>query len=92
MHSYYESRKNAQHAEHRQEAHYNMARVYHMLGLVHLAIPYYVSVLGEISEGSSRSLREDLIVDTAYNLQIIYSMAGNTKLANEVSRKWLRLM
>jgi general transcription factor 3C polypeptide 3 (transcription factor C subunit 4) len=88
MFLYYESRKTSEHLEERQEAHYNMARVYHMLGLPHLALPYYQKVLDEVANGR-HSEREDLVMDTAYNLQTMYSSVGNMELAREVTERWL---
>lgn len=85
--SYYTSRKTSPRIEERQEAHYNMARVYHMLGLPNLAIPYYDLVFKEV-EGGGRG-REDLVTDAAYNLQSIYAMSGNQELASKITRKWL---
>jgi general transcription factor 3C polypeptide 3 (transcription factor C subunit 4) len=87
---YYQSRKHAKNMEERQECHFNMGRMYHMLGLAHLAIPYYQLVLEETSEQGG-SGREDLVVDTAYNLQTIYMAAGNMALAKEITRKCLRV-
>lgn len=81
---YYESRVQSPHIEERQEANYNIARVYHMLGLSHLAIPYYTSVLKAAPEYKD-SVREDLMVETAYNLQSIYSMAENPALVDSTS-------
>ena len=46
-----------------------------MLGLSHLAIPYYSLVLKQVP-GHEDSL-EDLVINAAYNLQSIYSVAGN---------------
>lgn len=89
MLAYYESRKNSKHLEERQEAHYNMARAYHMLGLPHLALPYYQKVLDEVSYGTPRAMREDLVVDTAYNLQLMYTTAGNLELARQITKRWL---
>lgn len=86
LHLYHEARIKSDKLEERQEAHYNLGRVYHMLGLNHLAIPYYQMVL---NEGGGRSEREDIVLDTAYNLQTMYAIAGNTGLAQEVTRKWL---
>jgi len=87
--AYYESRKKSEHLEERQEAHYNMARAYHMLGLPHLALPYYQKVLDEVSHGTPRSMREDIVVDTAYNLQLMYTTAGNFELARQITKRWL---
>lgn len=81
---YYEARLQSPHREEQQEAHYNIARVYHMLGLSHLAIPYYSLVLKAASEHEGK-LREDLVIDAAYNLQSIYSMAGNLEMVEQTS-------
>jgi general transcription factor 3C polypeptide 3 (transcription factor C subunit 4) len=103
---YYDIRNQSQHFIERQEAHYNMARAYHLVGLTNLAIPYYMKVLkgegkrrdelgGFNEQGSGRQdedengVVEDMCVDTAYNLQVIYSVAGNYKLAEKVTKKWL---
>lgn len=87
--NYYNSRKISHKLEERQEAHYNMARVYHMLGLTNLAIPYYDSVFMEVEGVGREESREDLLTDTAYNLQSIYAMSGNQELADMITRKWL---
>jgi general transcription factor 3C polypeptide 3 (transcription factor C subunit 4) len=55
-----------------------------MLGLSHLAIPYYSLVLKPVA-GQDGPLREDLMVDAAYNLQSIYSIAGNPDMVNNVT-------
>jgi general transcription factor 3C polypeptide 3 (transcription factor C subunit 4) len=86
---YYNSRRNSIHTEERQEAHFNMARTYHMLGLTHLAIPYYEKVFSESSRGTSGLEQEDLIIDTAYNLQTLYATAGNLELAENITIEWL---
>ncbi|CZT50506.1 related to transcription initiation factor TFIIIC [Rhynchosporium secalis] len=88
MMAYYEARKNSEFLEERQEAHYNMARAYHMLGLPHLALPFYQRVLNEVSH-APRSMREDLVVDTAYNLQQMYTTVGNMELAKQITKRWL---
>lgn len=89
MSVYYESRSQCPHIEERQEAHYNMARAYHMLGLVHLAISFYQKVFDEIVSTSEQPTHENLVIDTAYNLQAIYAMSGNVELADEITRQWL---
>ncbi|EDO04502.1 hypothetical protein SS1G_06985 [Sclerotinia sclerotiorum 1980 UF-70] len=66
---YYNSRKQSAAVEERQEAHYNLARVYHMLGVSHLAIKYYLRVLNETKD--HESTREDITIDTAHNLKIL---------------------
>lgn len=76
--------------EERQEAHYNIARAYHMLGLTNLAVPYYRRVLEEVSQEGSL-VREDLVIDVAYNLQTIYSVGGNYVLAQAIIKKYLKI-
>lgn len=90
LNMYHEVRIKSEAIEERQEAHYNLARMYHVLGLNHLAIPYYQKVLDEV-KGGQRSEREDITVDAAYNLQTMYAITGNMELAREVTRKWLVL-
>ncbi|CAD6442957.1 d160ba5a-97db-4366-89d9-52f76d7dae5e [Sclerotinia trifoliorum] len=84
---YYNSRKQSAAVEERQEAHYNLARVYHMLGVSHLAIKYYLRVLNEAKD--HESTREDITIDTAHNLKILCMITGNRKLANVIARQWL---
>lgn len=73
--------------EERQEAHYNMARTYHLLGLTHIALPFYSKVLQEVHD--SQATREDLVRDAAFNLQTLYVLGGNMKLARIISDMWL---
>lgn len=80
LYQYYESRKESVRVEERQEAHYNMARAYHMLGLTHLALPFYTKVLQEMHNETSTTA-EDLVRDAAYNLQTLYAMGGNFDVA-----------
>lgn len=115
MNKYYYIRSQSAHFEERQEAHYNLARAYHLVGLTNLALPLYKKVLkaegkkrkelsgyavkpsGGRSNGEGedqkdegkRAAREDMCLDSAYNLQIIYTVAGNVELAQKITRKWL---
>ena len=82
---YYDSRKESEHLEERLEAHYNVARTYHTLGLSHLAIPYYQKVLDEAKAGAE----EDFVAETAFNLQTLYKLAGNMELARNITREYL---
>lgn len=91
IHSYYMKRKLATSVEERQEAHFNVARCYHLLGLVQLAIPYYWKVFSEVSNNCLANQHENVILDTAYNLQSIYLLAGNNKLAQEIVKQWLEI-
>lgn len=92
IHAYYEHRKDAANSDERQEANYNLGRVYHLLGLTHLAIPYYERVLTEAEawdEDEPEGDLENIATDAAYNLQTVYVMAGNMELAQSITRKWL---
>lgn len=86
---YYDMRTVSTHIEERQEAHYCIARTYHVVGLTHLALPYYWKVLQE-GYGESRT-KDDVVRDAAYNIQTMYLSIGNTKLAKAVTQKWLVL-
>lgn len=83
---YYKTRRQSPHTEERKEASYNLGRTYHMLGLTHLAVPYYEEVLDD----SQSSLRqEDLALDAAFNLQTIYNTGGNWRMAQSITNSWL---
>jgi len=59
--AYYDFRKVSQIPSERQEGEFNVARAYHMLGLTHLAIPFYERVLRiseEMGEGEGGGGRE----------------------------------
>ncbi|EPE36106.1 TPR-like protein [Glarea lozoyensis ATCC 20868] len=85
LHQYYDIRKESEHLEERLEAHYNLGRAYQLLGLTHLAVPYYQQVLQENQD----DVAEDVVMDTAFNLQNIYAIAGNMKLAMHITNKYL---
>ena len=81
----------ASHLAERQEAQFNIARAYHLLGLVHLAVPYYIQVISDCEGSTRNSVCENIIVDAAYNLQAIYATTGNIGLADEVTKQWLEI-
>jgi general transcription factor 3C polypeptide 3 (transcription factor C subunit 4) len=82
---YYDIRKISEHLEERLEAHYNVGRAYQLLGLAHLAVEYYMKVMDEARNG----IGEGIVMDTAFNLQNLYALAGNMELARSVTRKYL---
>lgn len=88
--TYYDSRKQSSRPAERQEADYNIARTYHLLGLTHLALPYYSSVLQASDEGQI-PVAEDLAVEAAYNMQTLYAMSGNMMLSRAITEKYLAL-
>jgi general transcription factor 3C polypeptide 3 (transcription factor C subunit 4) len=85
---YYKSRRASDKAEERQEASYNVARTYQMVGLSHLALPYYQEIL---DEAQSSETKEDLVLDAAFNLQTMYSMSGNMRMADYITSTWLQM-
>jgi len=90
---YYNLRKQSLYTEERQEAHFNVARAYHLLGLTSEALPYYQKVLDEAIDAEKRGevLSGGHAVDAAYNLRLIYLSVGNLELAVAVGEKWMVL-
>ncbi|CCH46085.1 Transcription factor tau subunit [Wickerhamomyces ciferrii] len=86
---YYELRnsKNFERLEH-QEAAYNVARVYHLLGLFSIAVEYYNQVLTSFDD---LDIEEDLKRPAAYNLILIYNESGNTRLSNKIMEDYLTI-
>lgn len=99
LYRYYDLRVASGKASHRQEAEYNVARMWHQLGLTHLALPAYEKVLGlseamrkERLEGCEEPLEfdgEDFAMEAAYALQNMYALAGNQEAAKKVTEEWL---
>ncbi|KAH8815777.1 hypothetical protein F5884DRAFT_852241 [Xylogone sp. PMI_703] len=86
---YYEQRRQSSRIEERQEAHFNIARAYNMLGLSNLAAPYYLRVLEEIEASGGQANSENFELEAAYNLQAIYVAGGNQYLARNITERWL---
>lgn len=74
----------------KQEIEYNFGRLFHMLGLPALAITHYNKVL-EFHETLQNDPDYDLLIDAAYNLSLIYTINGNTKLTQELTDKYLTI-
>jgi tetratricopeptide (TPR) repeat protein len=62
------------------EAYYNIARAFHHIGLVHLAVRWYEKVLAS---------KNTLMKEAAYNLSSIYILVGSNHLAMELYQKYL---
>ncbi|KAI5285945.1 transcription factor TFIIIC subunit tfc4 [Ascosphaera aggregata] len=86
----------------KQEAEFNLARVWHMLGLAHLAIDGYKKCLaiGELIQrkreearerGNSGVWSEDFTRDAAYALQCLYMFSGDSKSARDVTEMYLTI-
>ncbi|ODH21706.1 hypothetical protein ACO22_05629 [Paracoccidioides brasiliensis] len=111
MQEYRRVREKSPIPQERQEVEFNFARVWQMLGLMHLAVRGYQRCLafsGEIGaererfkkqkematavgDGTSdkRVWVEDFSREAAFALQCLYSFSGETKLAKEITDRWL---
>lgn len=80
----------------KQEAHFNIARAYHQIGLTHQAIPFYEAVLHW-----NKDVRKNLLLfieqsagytmlegNAAHNLSLIYLSAGSPILAKSLLVKY----
>ncbi|KAI6598929.1 hypothetical protein MCOR08_006065 [Pyricularia oryzae] len=98
---YYEDRtRGAAAPEERQEAHYNVARTYHLLGIHDLALEYYHKVLVEARAAGTEVLRgkdvsvrrrEDLSLESAMNIRTYCLSTGDLEGARAVTDEWLVL-
>ena len=99
LYRYYELRVASGKARHRQEAEYNVARMWHLLGLTHLAVPVYEKVLKLSDEvqlecgqgGNEEEETEDLAREAAFALQNIFALSGNDEAALAITEEWLVL-
>lgn len=97
---YYELRTASGKACDIQEAEYNVARMWHHLGLTHLAMPGYEKVLELSAQVQAEQFEndvppgtqsEDFALEAAFALQGFYALSGNDEAANAIGEKWLVL-
>ncbi|KAI9678836.1 MAG: transcription factor TFIIIC subunit tfc4 [Caeruleum heppii] len=91
---YYNLRKASSNLIEQQEAEYNVGRCLHLLGLMHLALPYYHRVLDlskQIEGSDAPAPIEDFALDAAYNLRTHYVMVGNMDMAKAITEDLLVL-
>ncbi|KAI1355681.1 hypothetical protein F5Y01DRAFT_269512 [Xylaria sp. FL0043] len=94
LHRYYDLKALSADAAERQEAHYNMARSYHAVGIPHLAAEFYQRVLRDIPDDVSEPTvlgRSDLSQEAAYNLQQICWAGGDLVAVKRISERYLTL-
>lgn len=90
--TYYELRQKSSAPSEGQEADYNVARCFHMLGLTHLAIPFYQRCLDcskDLQRSKSISPAEDFAKEAAFALQGIWILDGEISMAAQVTEAWL---
>lgn len=89
---YYDCRKRSSRFSEKQEAEYNVAHAYHLLGLTHLAIPYYERCLAMSAAAQVEKLdcgTENFAKEAAFAMQNLWAASGNMKKARELTEKWL---
>lgn len=101
LYRYYDLRAASGKACHLQEAEYNVARMWHYLGLTHLAVPAYEKVLALSEKVQAEAVAEateednleyaveDYATEAAFALQGIYALTGNLEAANVIGERWL---
>lgn len=76
----------------RQEAEYNVARAYHLLGLTYVAISRYQRCLDlgkEVHVDRSKDYPEHFTREAAFALQALWATSGANEAAMQVTRDWL---
>ncbi|KAI1824812.1 hypothetical protein F4861DRAFT_538647 [Xylaria intraflava] len=93
LHRYYDLKVASADAAERQEAHYNMARSYHAIGVPHLAAEFYQRVLRDIPDDAEPDVfgKTDLSQEAAYNLQQICWAGGDLDAARGLGERYLTL-
>lgn len=90
--TYYDLRQSSASLQEKQEAEYNVARTYLLLGLTHLAVPYYQKCLDlsdEIQNLNGENHAEDFGREAAVALQGIWAQGGDVEMARALTEKWL---
>ncbi|KAI0014150.1 TPR-like protein [Xylariaceae sp. FL0662B] len=91
LHQYYELKSSLPDAAQRQEAHYNLARTYHSVGIPHIAAEYYRRALRDVPDDSECGVmgQNDLTREAAYNLQQICWAGGDIGAVKALGEKYL---
>lgn len=92
--AYYDIRGASELAPERQEANFNIARVYHSLGLTHLGVQYYLECLEigrHMEHIGADHVIEHFYREAAYALQGIWIASGDNDKARDVTEQWLVL-
>lgn len=73
----------------KQEIEYNIGRLFHMIGLTTPAVEHYEKALSYHDKLEDKNY--DLLMETAYNLTLIYNINGNSELARDITFKYLTI-
>lgn len=86
--AYYDLRRSSRNTSGQQEAEFNVARTYHMLGLTHLAIPYYERCLSyqRGSQEDQSYWRDDFGAEAAFALRNIWAVNEEMGKATDIGR------
>lgn len=81
-----------------QEAKFNLGRVWHMLGLLHLALPAYneclelSTLIQETGNGMGIGMkRSEIAAEAAFTMQSIYTLSGDPERAKLLTHTFLTL-
>ena len=91
---YYDRRRQECGVSEQQEAAYNVARAFHLLGLTHVATPYYehcLALSNNVQDVYRNIVVEDLAQEAAFALQGIWATNGNENKALEITEQWLQI-
>jgi general transcription factor 3C polypeptide 3 (transcription factor C subunit 4) len=101
MFEYYNARCASADVVERLEAHYNVARCYHLLGIYHLAAEFYGRALSEAKEHRDRNggeggengedMIKDFVYESAVNLRTYSLTNGDYESARALTEGWLVL-
>lgn len=89
---YYDSRRLSNSSSEKQEAEFNVGRAYHLLGLTHLAVPYYERCLvlsPDVQIQRADLEGEDFAQEAAFALQSFWAVSGNLRKAKEITERYL---
>ena len=89
---YYDVQRNALSTSERQEAEYNVAHTYNLIGLTHLAVPFYERCLDlslAVQSDSKDCRGQNFVIEAAFNLQKFWAASGNMSKAYDITRKWM---
>ncbi|KAI9707402.1 MAG: transcription factor TFIIIC subunit tfc4 [Candelina mexicana] len=88
LYAYYDQRQLSPVAQEKQEAEFNLGRAFHMLNLLHLAIPYYQRCIAYSADIMSDN-SENFGKEAAVALQELYASTGDLEAAQRVTEEHL---